>query len=187
VYVVQRARADSRRSGVGLAPRPQALPMPAAALVLYICYTCFSRHIRPVCEYPRSALLGVSSALFLGVSCVIPRPEEHLAELLLLARTLPPPPHFPPISPFWLALAVVLRRRATVLIGAAHGPSEVTNTTTRGLGKKRFIFGGLFYGFVGSELAFLTSPRRGLSQKVAVLILCTFKCSTPAVVQILPI
>jgi hypothetical protein len=30
------ARADSRRrSGVGLAPRPQALPMPAAALVLY--------------------------------------------------------------------------------------------------------------------------------------------------------
>jgi hypothetical protein len=30
------ARADSRRSGVGLAPRPQALPMPAAALVLYI-------------------------------------------------------------------------------------------------------------------------------------------------------
>jgi hypothetical protein len=26
------ARADSRRSGVGLAPRPQALPMPAAAL-----------------------------------------------------------------------------------------------------------------------------------------------------------
>jgi hypothetical protein len=30
------ARADSRRSGVGLAPRPQALPMPAAAQVLYI-------------------------------------------------------------------------------------------------------------------------------------------------------
>jgi hypothetical protein len=30
------ARADSRRSGVGLAPGPQALPMPAAALVLYI-------------------------------------------------------------------------------------------------------------------------------------------------------
>jgi hypothetical protein len=30
------ARADSRRSGVGLAPRPQALPMPAAALILYI-------------------------------------------------------------------------------------------------------------------------------------------------------
>jgi hypothetical protein len=28
--------ADSRGSGVGLAPRPQALPMPAAALVLYI-------------------------------------------------------------------------------------------------------------------------------------------------------
>jgi hypothetical protein len=33
VYVVQR----EPRSGVGLAPRPQALPMPAAALVLYIC------------------------------------------------------------------------------------------------------------------------------------------------------
>jgi hypothetical protein len=30
------ARADSRRSGVGLAPRPQALPLPAAALVLFI-------------------------------------------------------------------------------------------------------------------------------------------------------
>jgi hypothetical protein len=30
------ARADSRRSGVGLALRPQALPMPAAALVLYL-------------------------------------------------------------------------------------------------------------------------------------------------------
>jgi hypothetical protein len=29
------ARADPRRSGVGLAPRPQALPIPAAALVLY--------------------------------------------------------------------------------------------------------------------------------------------------------
>jgi hypothetical protein len=27
------ARADPRRSGVGLAPRPQVLPMPAAALV----------------------------------------------------------------------------------------------------------------------------------------------------------
>jgi hypothetical protein len=47
--------------------------------------------------------------------------------------------------------------------------------------KTRFIFGSLFYGFVGSELAFLTSPLRGLSQKVAALILCTFKCSTPAV------
>jgi hypothetical protein len=47
--------------------------------------------------------------------------------------------------------------------------------------KTRFIFGRLFYGFVGSELAFLISPRRGLSQKVAVLILCAFKCSTPAV------
>jgi hypothetical protein len=33
IYVyVGAARADSRRSGVGLAPRPQALPMPAAAL-----------------------------------------------------------------------------------------------------------------------------------------------------------
>jgi hypothetical protein len=30
------ARADSPGSGVGLAPRPQALPMPAAALVLYV-------------------------------------------------------------------------------------------------------------------------------------------------------
>jgi hypothetical protein len=29
------ARADSRRSGVGLAPGPQALPVAAAALVLY--------------------------------------------------------------------------------------------------------------------------------------------------------
>ena len=37
IYVyVGTARADSRRSGVGLAPRPQALPMPAAALILYI-------------------------------------------------------------------------------------------------------------------------------------------------------
>jgi hypothetical protein len=34
IYVyVGTARADSRRSGVGLAPRPQALPMPAAALI----------------------------------------------------------------------------------------------------------------------------------------------------------
>ena len=38
--------------------------------------------------------------------------------------------------------------------------------------KTRFISGSLFYGFVGPELAFLTSPRRGLSQKVAALILC---------------
>jgi hypothetical protein len=30
------SRADSRRSGVGLAPGPQALPMPATALILYI-------------------------------------------------------------------------------------------------------------------------------------------------------
>jgi hypothetical protein len=30
------ARADSRRSGAGLAPRPQALPVPATALVIYI-------------------------------------------------------------------------------------------------------------------------------------------------------
>ena len=37
IYVyVGTARAGSRRSGVGLAPRPQALPMPAAAVVLYI-------------------------------------------------------------------------------------------------------------------------------------------------------
>jgi hypothetical protein len=36
IYVcVGTARADSRRSGVGIAPRPQALPMPATALVLY--------------------------------------------------------------------------------------------------------------------------------------------------------
>jgi hypothetical protein len=41
IYVyVGTARADSRGYGVGLAPRPQALPMPAAALILYIlvCY-----------------------------------------------------------------------------------------------------------------------------------------------------
>jgi hypothetical protein len=30
------SRADSLRSGVGLAPGPQALPMPATALILYI-------------------------------------------------------------------------------------------------------------------------------------------------------
>jgi hypothetical protein len=37
IYVhVGTARADSRRPGAGLAPRPQALPMPAAALILYI-------------------------------------------------------------------------------------------------------------------------------------------------------
>jgi hypothetical protein len=37
IYVcVGTARADSRRSGVGLAPRPQALPVPAGALVLHI-------------------------------------------------------------------------------------------------------------------------------------------------------
>jgi hypothetical protein len=30
------SRADSRRSGVGLAPGPQALPMPAAALILLV-------------------------------------------------------------------------------------------------------------------------------------------------------
>jgi hypothetical protein len=30
------SRADSRRSGAGLAPGPQALPMTAAALILYI-------------------------------------------------------------------------------------------------------------------------------------------------------
>jgi hypothetical protein len=35
IYVcVGAVRADSRRSGVGPAPRPQALPMPAAALIL---------------------------------------------------------------------------------------------------------------------------------------------------------
>jgi hypothetical protein len=36
IYVyVGTARADSRRPGVGLAPRPQAFPMPAAALILF--------------------------------------------------------------------------------------------------------------------------------------------------------
>jgi hypothetical protein len=36
IYVyVGTARADSRGSGVGLAKRPQALHMPAAALILY--------------------------------------------------------------------------------------------------------------------------------------------------------
>jgi hypothetical protein len=30
------ARADSRRSGVGVAPRPQALPVAAAALAIYV-------------------------------------------------------------------------------------------------------------------------------------------------------
>jgi hypothetical protein len=42
-----------------------------------------------------SALLGVSAALFLGASSVIPRPEDHLAELLLLDHTPSPPPHSP--------------------------------------------------------------------------------------------
>jgi hypothetical protein len=35
-YVVQREPTPGRRSGVGLAPRPQALPVPAAALILYM-------------------------------------------------------------------------------------------------------------------------------------------------------
>jgi hypothetical protein len=61
-----------------------------------------------------------------------------------------------------VVLAVVYTKRATA-------------TATR------FIFGCLFYGFVGPELAFFTSPLRGLSQKVAALILYTFKCSAPAV------
>jgi hypothetical protein len=40
------AAADSRRSGVGLAPRPQALPMPAAALVsIFIFVINFCRRI----------------------------------------------------------------------------------------------------------------------------------------------
>jgi hypothetical protein len=60
-------------------------------------------------------------------------------------------------------------------------PPFVDHTTTWFGQKTRFIFGSLFYGLVGSELAFFTSPRRGLSQKVAVLILCTSKCSAPAV------
>jgi hypothetical protein len=37
------ARADSRRSRAGLAPGPQALPMPAAALILYICIACIDQ------------------------------------------------------------------------------------------------------------------------------------------------
>ena len=42
-----------------------------------------------------SALLGVSSALLLGVSSVIARPEGHLAELLLFAHALSPAAHLP--------------------------------------------------------------------------------------------
>jgi hypothetical protein len=39
------ARADSRGGGVGLAPGPQALPMPAAALILYIyCFHLIRRN-----------------------------------------------------------------------------------------------------------------------------------------------
>jgi hypothetical protein len=39
IYVyVGTARADPRRSGVGRAPRPQARPMPAAALIIYITF-----------------------------------------------------------------------------------------------------------------------------------------------------
>jgi hypothetical protein len=55
------------------------------------------------------------------------------------------------------------------------GHNDVVWRTTR------FIFWCLFYGFVGSELAFFTPPLRGLSQKVAALVLCAFKCSAPAV------
>jgi hypothetical protein len=42
-YVRETARADSRRSGAGPAPRPQALPVPATALILY---KCVSRRIK---------------------------------------------------------------------------------------------------------------------------------------------
>jgi hypothetical protein len=42
------SRADFRRSGVGLAPGPQALPMPATALVLYMKRAaCFSERGAP--------------------------------------------------------------------------------------------------------------------------------------------
>jgi hypothetical protein len=53
IYVyVGTARADSRRSGVGLAPRPQALPVPAAALVLYIWPRRKSLWQVPLAKYP---------------------------------------------------------------------------------------------------------------------------------------
>jgi hypothetical protein len=78
-------------------------------------------------------------------------------------------------------------------IGGCGGGTQTTRVRrfqTRSAGHNdvvwritRFIFWCLFYGFVGSELAFFTSPLRGLSQKVAALVLCAFKfkCSAPAV------
>jgi hypothetical protein len=55
IYVyVGAARADSRRSGVRLAPRPQALPIPAAALVLYILLPPKAHSLYGVCAKQRS-------------------------------------------------------------------------------------------------------------------------------------
>jgi hypothetical protein len=82
---------------------------------------------------------------------------------------------------FWPSRIFVLQLVLLRSSITSTSPSLISYHNDGVWAKTRFIFGSLFYGFVGSELAFLTSPRRGFSQKVAVLILCTFKCSTPAV------
>jgi hypothetical protein len=63
------ARADSRRSGVGLAPRPQARHMPAAALILYVSYKDRTTH-------PKFKAKVASSSLLLAASSTEPALSE---------------------------------------------------------------------------------------------------------------
>jgi hypothetical protein len=98
-------------------------------------------------------------------------PAEDRARARHLARS--PGPHTP-------------RTRSPRPAGAGAGEEEGGGDLGGGHNdlvweKTRFIFWCLFYGFIGPELAFFTPPLRGLSQKVAALILCAFKCSAPAV------
>ena len=80
-----------------------------------------------ICELRgSSALLGGPSALLLGLSSVIARPEGHLAELLLFAHThththtLSSAAHLPLLVHNATTLVVFPRSRATALVRAAH-------------------------------------------------------------------
>jgi hypothetical protein len=64
------ARAGSRRSGVGLAPGPHALPMPAAALILYVGSPyCLSR--KSYCPTRPDARYRFAAVIVIGRACGI--------------------------------------------------------------------------------------------------------------------
>jgi hypothetical protein len=74
----------------------------------------------PFCVDLATFLLRVYSALLLGVSSVIARPEGHLAELLLLSHALSP-------HPICLVFFFV-KRRCKKLVAARCVPSAFSSS-----------------------------------------------------------